>query len=1005
MTATVRLFVHGWYGAGNVGDELLLATIARWASEVGGEVCVASVNPEHTRHTHGLDAVNARDLPAIAQRMASCDLVVIGGGGLFQTHHSFTVPGLFRFNSGDIAAYARPALMAEQLGVPYIVWANGIGPLEGDGPREIVRHVVERALAVSVRDDESAALVRTIGVERRVDVGADPVWANPIPDFVTAPSSGLRSRLGIAVRPWAPASWEHSLSNAIRCSVDPASTTLVWLGFQATEGFEADCLVMERLQAALPEFLHETVRIRRPDDAWSQLASCDALICMRLHAQILALRLQKPLLCLEYDEKMVVTSQMAGLADHVRLKLDAAPHVWAEKVRHLLVAKHTVDPERVRTLEETALVHRAVLHRAINEVRGATRAQHWRENQFDWINTWSTDEANQLVSEREGRIAALREMCEQQGGQLAELHGKLGVADKLVHQLRSQVEGDRIELERLAPIALAYQDLRPRAEHDRLECERLATVERDLSEAREELAQLQFELATEQQNARALSDHLDQERRLVAAGGVALEELAAARDVLVDRLAAARAEAATASYGLLVAQRDLAGVTSELKTIVSSLSWRATHPIRVLRGLLVLRGDARRKLAASALRSMYWSMPSALRKIIGHTRRLPTRPVDSFGTPSHFDWPALANDAVRVAIVPSAFEFDELVNQRPINLAKYLASRGYCVIFAAWQWSREERLQRSNQEVYPGVVQVDLYSLLDRLEQVDVRSDRDSLFVFTLPAPELVSLHTVARARGFSIVYDILDDWRGFHEVGQAPWYDGAAEAEMVLAADVVAAVSPALADRFAGLRRDIAVIGNGYTPEVLGVENRFAARRTRDGAVRRCVGYFGHLTDAWFDWQVVLETARLLPQFDFEFIGYGEPAWVRQEVEQLENVRMVGKVPPKDLWQFANAWSVAIAPFRPGLLAEAIDPIKVYEYLYFGLPVVCTGIPHLRDYPGVRVVEGADALSSACIELADSASSEEELEAFLGSTTWQARFDRLTELSSQASVRDIYVR
>lgn len=52
------------------------------------------------------------------------------------------------------------------------------------------------------------------------------------------------------------------------------------------------------------------------------------------------------------------------------------------------------------------------------------------------------------------------------------------------------------------------------------------------------------------------------------------------------------------------------------------------------------------------------------------------------------DWLKWAETANKVAIIPCSFEFDELVNQRPINAAKYFASKGYKVLFIAWQWKK-----------------------------------------------------------------------------------------------------------------------------------------------------------------------------------------------------------------------------------------------------------------------------------------------------------------------------
>jgi len=152
----VRVLATGWYGAGNVGDELLLSMLIRWCEEAGGRVSTLSPFPQPTRTMHGIDAVDAFDFPAVAQSMMGTDLFVLGGGGLFQTHHSFTIPGLYDYRPGNIASYARPVLMARQMDVPTLLWAQGVGPLEGAEAREIVRDVFSHASHASVRDEVSS---------------------------------------------------------------------------------------------------------------------------------------------------------------------------------------------------------------------------------------------------------------------------------------------------------------------------------------------------------------------------------------------------------------------------------------------------------------------------------------------------------------------------------------------------------------------------------------------------------------------------------------------------------------------------------------------------------------------------------------------------------------------------------------------------------------------------------------------------------------------------------
>jgi glycosyltransferase involved in cell wall biosynthesis len=298
------------------------------------------------------------------------------------------------------------------------------------------------------------------------------------------------------------------------------------------------------------------------------------------------------------------------------------------------------------------------------------------------------------------------------------------------------------------------------------------------------------------------------------------------------------------------------------------------------------------------------------------------------------------------------------------------------------------------------VYQVPLFDFVSRAEML-LQPRELSLFLVTMPAPTLVDLIPSLRQRGFAIVYDIMDEWEAFSQVGQAPWFSKTIEDSLVLQSDYVCAVSPSLRDKFATLRLDISVIGNGYTPDVIGVEHKGVAGTQR--SAERVIGYFGHLTDAWFDWRLIFHLAKTRTDLTLEIIGYGEPDWVRKESEALVNLRLLGKVHPNDLHRYTSRWSAGIIPFVEGVLAEAVDPIKIYEYLYFGLPVIVTGIRHLKDYPMTYFAERENVLDTLEHAL-QSKRKPEEVDAFLARTTWRARFDTLiSELTKNRNIQRLY--
>ena len=91
------------------------------------------------------------------------------------------------------------------------------------------------------------------------------------------------------------------------------------------------------------------------------------------------------------------------------------------------------------------------------------------------------------------------------------------------------------------------------------------------------------------------------------------------------------------------------------------------------------------------------------------------------------------------------------------------------------------------------------------------------------------------------------------------------------------------------------------------------------------------------------------------------------------------------------------------GILAEAVDPIKIYEYLYFGLPVVVTGIRHLKSYPMTYFAESEDVEDIIEKALNDDYDTE-DINNFLQQVTWRARFETLiNEINKNNGIWDLY--
>ena len=301
--------------------------------------------------------------------------------------------------------------------------------------------------------------------------------------------------------------------------------------------------------------------------------------------------------------------------------------------------------------------------------------------------------------------------------------------------------------------------------------------------------------------------------------------------------------------------------------------------------------------------------------------------------------------------------------QRPQQLAMALAKLGSRVFFgelsAAGVGSPEPGVVR-----FPvgGARREDLFEraldgdrLSAALESVRSMADRFSIrhAVVLAEIPYWRPLAEALRSEsGWKIVYDCIDDHAAFSSVRTR--FVEEEEARLARGADLVLATSQKLLEKMSVLSEKTLLLRNAADFEL------FAAGSARPSGERPRIGYFGAVSE-WFDLDLVAQVARRRPGWDFEILGstFGS----RAEKLGAPNVHFAGEVPYSELPAALSRFDVSIIPFRPGPLIEATNPVKVYEMLSSGKPVVATPIPELAPLAAeglVRLASGPEEFEAA---------------------------------------------
>jgi len=240
-------------------------------------------------------------------------------------------------------------------------------------------------------------------------------------------------------------------------------------------------------------------------------------------------------------------------------------------------------------------------------------------------------------------------------------------------------------------------------------------------------------------------------------------------------------------------------------------------------------------------------------------------------------------------------------------------------------------------------------------------------------------------------VFDAIDDWR------QHPWagHEAVSRGYELAArrADVVFAVHPRLLE----------ILQPRGHAEVLfnAVDARpWAAAQPASelaGMQRPLVGYAG-MIQRRMDVPLLAGVARLLPQAGFALVGSVSPAYRRVLGDFEPNVRLVGARPFHEVPALIAACDVCMVPHLRDALTATMDPLKLYEYLAAGKPVVSTVAspnPALAD--AVRIVGGTEAFAAAIG--AEAEGDDEERRArrrrAVAGETWGARVDRVLAVLS----------
>lgn len=260
------------------------------------------------------------------------------------------------------------------------------------------------------------------------------------------------------------------------------------------------------------------------------------------------------------------------------------------------------------------------------------------------------------------------------------------------------------------------------------------------------------------------------------------------------------------------------------------------------------------------------------------------------------------------------------------------------------------------------------------------------------------AVHMAGQMDASQVIYDITDDWTTLTQSPALTALTIAQDAALCRRADAVLVCSERLYEMKQGLTERLYLIPNGVDADHYKsvLDGTGPLPSPAEDWAQPVLGYTGTIHPDRVDVSLVEALAKRFPSGTIALVGpnmlTGED---KQRLAACGNVVLTGPVPYAEVPGIMRAFDVCITPHRVTPFTESLNPIKLWEYLAAGKPIVATPVAGFRDYPQfVRLASDADGFAEAvAAALAEDPLVGEARRTEARRHSWNSRLDKIVEV------------
>ncbi|MEL7622562.1 MAG: methyltransferase domain-containing protein [Clostridiales bacterium] len=245
------------------------------------------------------------------------------------------------------------------------------------------------------------------------------------------------------------------------------------------------------------------------------------------------------------------------------------------------------------------------------------------------------------------------------------------------------------------------------------------------------------------------------------------------------------------------------------------------------------------------------------------------------------------------------------------------------------------------------------------------------------------------------LIYEYIDELEIFHMYGTEMEKD---HQELMAKADVTVCTATKLYDQAKDKARNAIVSTNAGDYEFFAKTPQYEINPLIRECIKpfRCVlGYYGAVAK-WFDYDLVKKVAKMYPEWLWVILGIDyDKTLGKSGFEKFENIIYIPPQPYKELPSFLTGFDIATIPFLINEITLSTSPVKLFEYMAGGKPIIASRMPECLKYESVMTYSNAEEFCEHVewalrIKEGDPYWDKLKIEAL--ANTWDAKTDEILE-------------